>query len=380
MIYDAIIIGGGVAGTTAAYILAKGGKNVLLLEKEKLPRYKTCGGGVISRVSDILPYKIDSVVEKKMYTADIFDHVTNLSFHVKRSEPIINMTMRDRLDYFMLGKASEENASYKNEIAVTDINQNGVYVEVITGKEKYYTRFVIAADGATGITVRKLGTQKNYKKIPALEHEVYVDENQFKKHSKTARFDFGFVPGGYAWVFPKKEHLSIGLLTMNGSGKSLQKYLNEYINMLGIKDIKDEKKHGYYIPFLKKKEFTNGRILLVGDAAGLTDPITGEGISYAMESGRYAAEAIIKGGDKEDNVIKSYKRNVKIIVTELKYARILAFFIYTSPKLRSFVFKRYGKKLSELMTDVISGRKKYRKLLRDPLNYLKLFKPAKVLQ
>ena len=167
---------------------------------------------------------------------------------------------------------------------------------------------------------------------------------------------------------------------MNGSGKSLHKYLNEYINILGIKDIKDEKKHGYYIPFHKKKEFTNGRILLVGDAAGLTDPITAEGISYAIESGRYAAEAILKGGDKKEMVIKSYERNVKKITDELKYAKILAFFIYSSPTLSSFVFKRYGKKLSELMVDVIMGRKKYSKLLKDPMNYLKLFKPVQPLQ
>jgi flavin-dependent dehydrogenase len=121
MIYDAIIIGGGVAGTSAAYFLAKGGKNVLLLEKEKLPRYKTCGGGVISRISDILPYEINPIVDKKMYTADIFDHVNNIGFHVKRDEPIINMTMRENLDYFMLEKASEQNAICKDEETVTDI-------------------------------------------------------------------------------------------------------------------------------------------------------------------------------------------------------------------------------------------------------------------
>ena len=117
--------------------------------------------------------------------------------------------------------------------------------------------------------------------------------------------------------------------------------------------------------------------MLVGDAAGLADPITAEGISYAIESGKYAAEAIIIGGDKKEIVIKIYKRNVKKIIIELKYAKILSFFIYTSPTIRSFVFKRYGKKLSELMADVITGRKKYSKLLKDPLNYLKLFKPVK---
>jgi geranylgeranyl reductase family protein len=380
MIYDAIIIGGGVAGTSAAYFLAKGGKNVLLLEKETLPRYKTCGGGVISRISEILPYEINTAVDKRMYTADIFDHVNNLSFHVKRNEPIINMTMRENLDYFMLEKAYEENATYNSEETVTDIHQTSEYVEVVTEKEKYSAKFVIAADGASGITVRKLGMQKNIKKIPALEHEISVDNNQLDIHSRTARFDFGFVPAGYAWVFPKKEHLSIGLFTMNGLGVSPRQYLDKYINMLGIKDIKEEKKHGYYIPLYMKKEFTNGRILLVGDAAGLTDPITGEGISYAIESGKCAAEAILKGGNDIDIVIESYQQNLKGIVTELKYAKILSFFVYSSPNLRKFVFRRYGKKISELITDVIMGRKKYSKLLKNPMNYLKLFKPARHLQ
>ena len=379
MIYDAIIIGSGVAGTSAAYFLAKGGKNVLLLEKESLPRYKTCGGGVISRISGILPYEINPVVDMTMFTADIYDHVNNINFHVRRDEPIISMTMRESLDYFMLSKASEENAIYKNKEAVIDIIQNDEQVEVITDKEKYRASFLIAADGATGITVRKLGIQKNFKKIPALEHEVYVDKNQFEKYSKTVRFDFGFIPAGYAWVFPKKEHLSIGLFTMNGSGISLRKYLEEYITMLGIKDIREEKKHGYYIPLYKKKEFTYGRILLVGDAAGLTDPITGEGISYAIESGQCAADAIVKGGDKIEFVINGYEKKLKKIITELKYAKFLSFFVYASPTIRKFVFKRYGKKLSELMTDVITGRNRYSKLMKDPLNYLKLFRTAKYL-
>ena len=99
-----------------------------------------------------------------------------------------------------------------------------------------------------------------------------------------------------------------------------------------------------------------------------------------MESGKCAAEAIVKSGNDIDLVSKSYLQNLKDIVTELKYAKILSFFVYTSPTLRKFVFRRYGKKLSELMTDVIMGRKKYSKLLKDPLNYLKLFRPASYLQ
>lgn len=373
--YDVIIIGGGVAGSSAAYRLAKAGIKVLVMEKEALPRYKTCGGGVISKVSELLPYKIYPVVECKLFNADIYDHVNNLHFIIKRDEPIINMTMRESLDYYMLKKAEDAGAEIKDADEVIDINGRNELVEVITRNQKYKAKFIIACDGATGLTTRKLGIHSKVKKIPAIEHEVVVEQDQFGKLSKTARFDFGLVPNGYAWVFPKKEHLSIGLLTMNKPEINLHHYLNKYYETLGITKILGEKKHGYLIPFHSKlKKFSYGRILLAGDAAGLADPVTAEGISYAIASGTYAANAIINGKGNMETVCRLFEFEIKKILTELKYARYLAFFIYKSPLLRSFVFKMYGEKLSNLMTDVITGKVKYSELLKNPLNYLKLFK------
>jgi geranylgeranyl reductase family protein len=373
--YDVIVIGSGVAGSAAAYKLAEAGKNILVLEKELLPRYKTCGGGVISKVGELLPYKIDPVVECKLYKSDIYDHANNLHFLIERDIPIINMTMREEFDYFMLSKAVSIGTEIKADKEVIDVIGKQEYVEVITPSENFRSKFVIAADGATGITTRKLGIQTKVKRIPAIEHEVIIEQNQLEKLNKTARFDFGLVPNGYAWVFPKKEHLSIGLLTMNKPGINLHQYLKKYYVILGITKVISEERHGYVIPLYSKlNKFVYGRIIIAGDTAGLSDPITAEGISYAITSGIHAASAIINGQGNKKGVGRIYEAEIQKTLNELKYARYLAFFIYKSSVLRSFVFKMYGEKLSNLMTDVITGKVKYSELLKNPVNYLKLFK------
>ena len=135
--YDVIIIGSGVAGSTAAYKLAEAGNNVLVLEKESLPRYKTCGGGIISKVNELLPYKIDSVVECSLFSSDIYDHKNHLHFVIDRDIPIINMTMRATLDYFMLNKAESIGAEIKTGKEVIDIIGKEEYVEVITPSENF---------------------------------------------------------------------------------------------------------------------------------------------------------------------------------------------------------------------------------------------------
>ncbi len=375
-IYDAIVIGSGPAGSSAAYYLAEKNKNVLILEKESLPRYKTCGGGVVNKVKSLLPINFDEVAEINCTQSEIFDHGNNLRFFTTRENPIILMTMRQNLDYYILKHAIELGAEICDKSEVIDIKLHPDFVEVITDNSNYQGRFVIISNGAAGISTGNLGIKMNKDKLPALEYEVYVDNEDYKRFSKSARFDFDIVRHGYGWVFPKKDHLSIGVIIIKKKQKDLNYLMDDYLKLLDIKKIVKSERHGFFIPINKNEnKFAKGRILLTGDAGGFADPVTGEGISHAVESGKIAASSLI---DSEFNIKLAadiYNNRINhTILQEIKYAKIISSLVYTYPRIRKILFKLYGQKLSELITDIFIGDSTYSRLLTDPANYLKLIK------
>ena len=122
--YDVIIIGAGVAGASAAYELANRGVNVIVLEKEKLPRYKTCGGGVVHRAIEKLPFSTNGVVERNFNTIDIYDHESDLFFKVTREKPVITMMMRADLDNLIISKAVKKGAKVNDVVKVISVDCN----------------------------------------------------------------------------------------------------------------------------------------------------------------------------------------------------------------------------------------------------------------
>lgn len=375
--YDVIIVGSGPAGSSAAYFLASKGIKVLVIERENLPRYKTCGGGIVQRATKLFPFSIESITELNCYSSEVYDRKTNQHFITKRNEPIVFMAMRRDFDYFILKKAGEAGAVIKDNVEVTDLITNKNFVEVITDKEKYITRFVIGADGGTGICSKKSNLIIPITKLPALEYEIFVDDSTHKKFSKSARFDFDIIPHGYGWVFPKKDHLSVGVVEMKKGKKGLNKLFNAYLELLEIDNIQRYERHGYFIPLIKNgsSRFAKQRIFLTGDAAGFADPVTAEGISHAIQSGKLAAEAIIES-EMDVNLaadIYNYKVNHSI-VDEYRFSKIIAALVYVYPYVRRMLFRFYGQKLSELITDIFMDDKKYRELLTSPVNYYKLIK------
>ena len=375
-IFDTIVIGSGPAGSSAAYFLAAHKANVLVLEKNYLPRYKTCGGGIVNRVKSLLPIDFNNISEVNCNYSEIYAHNSKLKFITQRDHPIIMMTMREKFDYHILSLALKAGAQLKEGTEVVDIKINNEFVEVKTKDSAFYGRFVILSSGATGINNNKLGTETKNIKLPALEYEVFVDNNDYERFSKSARFDFDIFPHGYGWVFPKKDHLSIGVINIKRKQKDLNNIINNYFNLLGIKNVIKSERHGYYVPLnYKGTQFAKDRIILTGDAAGLADPVTGEGISHAIESGKIAAEALIESEFNVSTV--SYIYNMKIkdtILREIKFAKIIAALVYTYPVVRKLLFKLYGQKLSELITDIFVGDNTYKKVLTSPVNYLKLIK------
>jgi flavin-dependent dehydrogenase len=294
-----------------------------------------------------------------------------LHFIVNREKPIISMVMRDEFDAFLLTRARKAGARLLPGCEVEKIRQEADCVFLTTTHGEFTARYLIAADGATGTIARKSGWRKPLRVAPALEYETFADGGTLWKFQQRARFDFGIIPYGYAWVFPKDDHLSIGALTIKPESANLNASIKMYFSLLGLGLEEGVERHGYVIPLHPREDgFVRHRVLLVGDAAGLVDPVTGEGISFAIRSGQLAAAAIIDGKMDPVDVRSLYENALSSsILPELRFGSRLSRLLY-HPRIRAWMFRRYGQRLAEAMTDVIMGERTYKEVLSEPRNYL----------
>jgi geranylgeranyl reductase family protein len=372
--FDVVVVGAGPAGAAAALALGGKGLRVAIVEKALLPRYKTCGGGVLHRAAALLPLDLSSVVERECHAAELVHHQPALRFLCRRERPVISMVMRDRFDHLLTQAAVERGTQLFTATTVTDVRQARDAVELITSAGEFRAGFVIAADGANSIVARKTGAPELRGVVPALECEVTLPAAAMEPLMQTARFDFGFVPAGYAWVFPKRDHLSIGVLTTKRGAANLPEYYRRYLDLLGIGNPLREEKHGYLIPCRPRDGmFGVPRILFTGDAAGLADPVTAEGITAGILSGQLAAHAIVDGAGDVAAVTRFYRQPLEEkLLRDLRVARWLARVLYDWPKLRAGLLSRHGQRLSELITQIVTGETSYTAAVSRPENYLKL--------
>lgn len=368
--FDVAVIGAGPAGANAALKLASAGKKVVMIEKARLPRYKTCGGGLLQRALKHLPKSLSEVVETRCYRAELHHHQPRLAFECHRTEPIVSMVMRDRFDHDLTSIAVRSGSELRENTSVTALAVHQEFVEIETTDGKITTNFVIAADGANSRVAKELQYPELPHLVPALEVEAVFTNEVHERFAHTARFDLGLTPFGYAWLFSKSDFLSLGVLTTRRGSCNLHAEYSRYTQALGIPAPKSDQKHGYIIPLRPRpKLFRHPRVLLVGDAAGLADPVIAEGISAALMSGYAAAEAVLKHPSDPHATIAAYENALRPWLSELKAARFLAKCLYECPRLRAWLLQRNGQKLSEFVTSVVSGEATYRAALSRPLNY-----------
>jgi geranylgeranyl reductase family protein len=368
MMYDVAVIGGGPAGSSSALKLAEGGASVIVLEKREIPRYKTCGGGIVQKTKKLLSFDISPVVEREFRSASVTLLGRSIRFDVQGDAPLLSMTMRSSFDRLLLSEAEKAGARVCPGIAVRSLEVRRDHVEVCSGSGTIRCRLVIVADGANSVTARSAGWKDTRHLAPAVECELYLPDDEMCRFENTVRFDFDLAGAGYGWLFPKRDHLSAGFVYIRRKEKSLRGNMAAYLRFLGITRVRREERHGFVIPISPRRDgFARGRLLLAGDAAGFADPVTAEGISSAVLSGFLAARGVLESRLHEKRSGAMYEMLVKRhILPELSAARLFAGMLYGVPGLGTWAVKHHGDRLIRAVSGVFTGERSYRSLWSAP--------------
>lgn len=362
--YDVAVVGGGPAGASAALDLAAAGAGVVLVERERLPRYKACGGGLVPRARKALAVDVDDCIERRCHAVEIVAADSGMQLRVERPEPLIEMTMRDVLDCRLIDAAERSGASIRANCAVREVRQLRDRVELETEDGTVTARFVVGADGALSFMARAIGFEDGRHLIPAVESEVRVGDQLFERFSGAARFDVDLLPRGYGWVFPKREHLSVGIASFRRGPLDMHALLDAYGERIGLAPIERQERHGFVIPVSPRREgLARGGVLLVGDAAGLADPVTAEGISFAVTSGRIAARVLLEAPLDPREVGVRYRAEMKELLDEIKLGGRLARLLFPPTKIRPVIMRLAGQRVAERLADVFCGTSTYRTLI-----------------
>ena len=291
--YEVIIAGGGPAGASAAFFLSQAGKSVLVLERSSMPRYKACGGGVsLEFLRSQFPFDFGPVIDR---TASQFEyHFNGIELPVRCRPGSAVFVQRDRFDAFLLQQCGAE-VSLGEAVRNVTIHADGVEIETSRGR-RVKAAWLIGADGVNSIVRKKAGFTPHRVMLHAVEAEVFPSPGILQRFAGGPLFIFEGKGFGYTWIFPKVNHLSVGTAGIQPVPGELRERLARIMKSYGIA-LDGVQLHAHPLPvYTRHQPVAAGRVLLAGDAAGLGDPFSGEGIRIAIQSGRIAAECILGGG------------------------------------------------------------------------------------
>ncbi|MCS7001498.1 MAG: geranylgeranyl reductase family protein, partial [Dehalococcoidia bacterium] len=294
------MVGGGPAGAVAAHRVSAGGARVILLEKERLPRYKTCGGGVQARVARYLGLDLSAVARAQV---DRMVFTCNLASPIEKTAraPVVWMVMRDDFDHFLLQRAAQAGVDVRDRQRVDHIAFDADGATVVTATGTIRAHVVIGADGANSRVAHAAGLAGGNDAYLALEGEFPASRTLAARWRNRALIDLGALPGGYGWLFPKGDTLSVGVGGPLPHRALFRPYFDRLVAYVGLDGVAPQRFSGHHLPLRKPgAAIVTDRVALVGDAAGLVDHFTGEGIWGAVVSGSLVAEPTLRrlGGDR----------------------------------------------------------------------------------
>ena len=362
--FDVVIIGGGLSGSSTALNLSKKGYSVLVLEKEIFQDYKPCAGGMASSMQKFLPLNIQDSVESK---------IKNVEFRWKASDNVIAdlsgespfwIIKREKLDQSLLNESLSNGVEIIRPVLVEKIiKKNDTWEITCNNKRKYISEFLVIADGSQSKWAEyfKLGPRK-----PKFANTISIRLKGLGEIPRnTVRFEFGFIKYGFAWAFPLKESLNIGLGTfINDSPLENQALNNQVIRSFGFDEFS-------YKTFHKKLRIWNGihpinidKVLVVGDAASLCDPFLAEGIRPSLISSFYASECIDQClSGKLDNLNLYSKKINNYWGKSMVWGRRIAQVFYRFPR-TGYQLGVKRKTAPKRIAQILSGEMSYEDIAR----------------
>lgn len=294
---DAIVIGAGPAGSTAAREIRERGHSVLLLDRAAFPRPKPCGGGVSAACAALLPFDITPVVEHEITGIVIGDPVNGMATR-DVGHVIAYLTERLRFDALLVERARDAGVVFRDDAEATQVDrlEDGsfkVRFGVGGAAERHHARVVVGADGANGIVRTALGFRGRLEMGVALEGDLHCPDGVPDWLRGRVAITPGAAPGGYAWLFPKDDRINIGVGGREGAGPMLRDALSAYTRTFGWEQSRLEDVRGHRLPLRSGPlEVMSGGAAVIGDAAGLIDALAGGGIHGAVVSGIAVASAV----------------------------------------------------------------------------------------
>lgn len=365
MRYDAIVVGAGPAGSTAARELARSGVSVLLLDRARFPRGKPCGGGVTIRASREAGLDLGPVVERSVYGARVTLRLGR-AFERSYPEALSHMTQRSRLDAYLAERAAEAGADLREGVHAREVEVEGGGVRVRTKDDAYEGSTVVGADGANGVVAPALRLQPAGEAAVGLEGNIGVSGDVMERWERVVALDLGALPGGYGWVFPKGDHLNVGVGGWRYLAPRLRSHLSALCRCYGFDAGALRALRGHYVPMRRRgAAIARGPGLLVGDAAGLVDPLSGDGIYGAFVSGRLAARAIRGYLAGETPGLRRYEETVDSeLMPDIIVSRKLEAVFHRVPR-PCVAMMRRSDRFWRLLCRLVRGERTYADLRRE---------------
>jgi len=359
--FDVAVIGGGPAGATAARILAGGGARVCLLDKARFPRPKACGGALSPRTLRFLPTGVDRLIRAHISRA-VFTFASHRPFEVVSASPMAYMICRDEFDAWLLAEAEAAGVVVRQGEAALHIERADSKFVVRTSRSRLTIPAVIGADGVNGTTARLLFPGR-----PPARYAAFEVEPASPILDGSVEVDVGLYPGGYAWAFPKRDRLNVGVMVHRSAAARARDLLGGFLSQRGTV-LSGDRIRGAFVaaPDATPVPCAQPGVLLVGDAAHLADPFLGEGIYSAVRSGTLAAQAIL-GEASPTGAAARYADAVKeALWPDLVAAARIAMLFHRMPRWWHHLLSRMPNSLRQVAT-VLGGEDTYAGLLRRTL-------------